>query len=37
MIPSIKHYGIYNEARGSAIELAIDWFDQHLKNDSPQN
>jgi dipeptidyl aminopeptidase/acylaminoacyl peptidase len=35
VIPGIEHYGIYNEARGQAIKLAIDWFDQHLKNDLP--
>jgi outer membrane protein assembly factor BamB/dienelactone hydrolase len=29
-IPGIKHYGIYNEARGQAQKLAIAWFDQHL-------
>lgn len=32
VIPGIRHYGIYGEARGQAIKLAIDWFDQHLKN-----
>jgi hypothetical protein len=35
VIPGIEHHGIYNEARGQAIKLAIDWFDQHLKNDLP--
>jgi len=30
-IPDIKHYGIYNEARGQAQKEAIGWFDEHLK------
>jgi uncharacterized protein len=30
-IPNIAHYGIYREARGEAIKLAIEWFDQYLK------
>ena len=30
-IPKITHYGIYYEARKQAQQLAIDWFDQHLK------
>ena len=30
-IPNIPHYGIYREAREQAIKLAIEWFDQHLK------
>jgi dienelactone hydrolase len=30
-IPSIKHYGIYNEARDRAETEALDWFDEHLK------
>jgi uncharacterized protein len=30
-IPNIKHYGIYFEQRQQAINLAIEWFDQHLK------
>lgn len=34
-IPQIKHYGIYNEARGRAEQEAIAWFNEHLKNDSP--
>jgi len=29
--PRITHYGIYGEAREQATQLAIDWFDQHLK------
>jgi dipeptidyl aminopeptidase/acylaminoacyl peptidase len=32
VIPNIAHYGIYGEARAQATRLAIDWFDQHLKN-----
>lgn len=31
VIPGITHYGIYTQARGEAIKLAIEWFDQHLK------
>ena len=31
VIPGIKHYGIYNEARGRAQKEAIAWFDEHLK------
>ena len=31
-IPGIAHYGIYGEARQRATELAIEWFDQHLKH-----
>ena len=30
VIPGIKHYGIYREAREQAQELAIEWFDAHL-------
>jgi outer membrane protein assembly factor BamB/dienelactone hydrolase len=31
-IKGIKHYGIYNEARGQAQKEAIAWFDEHLKS-----
>ncbi|HET6328051.1 MAG TPA: alpha/beta fold hydrolase [Planctomycetaceae bacterium] len=31
VIPKIKHYGIYLEARKQAQQLALDWFDAHLK------
>lgn len=31
VIPGIAHYGIYYEARERAIDLAIEWMDQHLK------
>jgi hypothetical protein len=31
-IPGIKHYGIYNEARAQAQQLAVGWFDAHLKS-----
>lgn len=34
-IPGIKHYGIYNEARGRAQQEAIAWFDEHLKGAKP--
>ena len=30
-IKGIKHYGIYNEARGRAQAEGIAWFDEHLK------
>lgn len=30
-IPNITHYGIYRESRNEAIKLAIEWFNQHLK------
>ncbi|MDQ6759319.1 MAG: acetylxylan esterase [Acidobacteriota bacterium] len=30
-IPKITHYGIYGEARAQARDLAISWFDKHLK------
>jgi alpha-beta hydrolase superfamily lysophospholipase len=36
-IPGIRHYGIYNEAREQAQELAIDWFDEHLKAKKPSS
>lgn len=29
-VPDIKHYGIYNEKRREAQQLAIDWFSEHL-------
>jgi squalene-hopene/tetraprenyl-beta-curcumene cyclase len=31
VIPGITHYGIYLQARPQATKLAIEWFDQHLK------
>ena len=31
-IPKIKHYGIYDEARGQAEQEAIAWFDEHLRS-----
>jgi hypothetical protein len=30
-IKGIKHYGIYSEKRKEAQQLALDWFDEHLK------
>ncbi len=30
-IPNIAHYGIYRESRDQAIKLAVEWFDQYLK------
>jgi dienelactone hydrolase len=32
VLPGITHYGVYLQARDKATKLAIDWFDQHLKN-----
>jgi uncharacterized protein len=34
-IKGIKHYGVYNEARGQAQKEAIAWFDEHLKRKMP--
>ena len=31
IVPKIKHYGIYMEARKEAQQLAIAWYDEHLK------
>jgi dienelactone hydrolase len=31
IVPEIKHYGIYREAKKQAQELAIEWYDEHLK------
>jgi hypothetical protein len=33
VVPKIKHYGIYMEARKQAQRLALDWYDEHLKGD----
>ncbi len=30
-VPGITHYGIYREKREYAQQLAVEWFDQHLK------
>jgi dienelactone hydrolase len=32
VIPKITHYGVYLQARKQAQELAIAWYDEHLKN-----
>jgi len=32
VIEGIKHYGIYLQKRKEAQQLALDWYDQHLKN-----
>jgi len=34
-IKGIKHYGIYTEKRKEAQQLALDWFDEHLKRPTP--
>ncbi|MDE0738534.1 MAG: alpha/beta fold hydrolase [Planctomycetota bacterium] len=31
IVPEIKHYGIYREAKKQAQGLAIAWYDEHLK------
>ncbi|MGD9647563.1 MAG: alpha/beta hydrolase [Pirellulales bacterium] len=31
VIPKIKHYGVYLEARDAALKEALAWFDEHLK------
>jgi dienelactone hydrolase len=31
VIPGISHYGIYTSARARAQDLAVEWFDRHLK------
>lgn len=31
IIPGIAHYGVYGPAREQALDLAVDWMDQHLK------
>lgn len=31
IVPKIKHYGIYREARSRAQKEAIEWFNKHLK------
>jgi dienelactone hydrolase len=31
VIPKITHYGVYLGARKQAQQMAIDWFDEHLK------
>ena len=30
VIPGIKHYGIYSEAREQALKMAIEWYEKHL-------
>lgn len=30
-VKGIKHYGIYNEQRQAAQQLALNWFNEHLK------
>jgi uncharacterized protein len=31
IIPEIRHYGIYNEAWQASNDLALEWFNQHLR------
>jgi dienelactone hydrolase len=35
IIPGISHYDIYGSARPEAQKLAIAWFDEHLKRQTP--
>ncbi len=35
IVPKIKHYGIYMEARKQAQQLALAWYDEHLKGKKP--
>ena len=34
-IPGITHYGVYGKERPRAQQLAIEWFDEHLKERKP--
>jgi uncharacterized protein len=36
VIPKITHYGVYLQARKQAQQLAVDWFDEHLKGKPDQ-
>ncbi|MGD9724031.1 MAG: alpha/beta hydrolase [Pirellulales bacterium] len=31
IVPNIQHYGIYMQARKQAQQLALDWYNEHLK------
>ncbi|MBX9792171.1 MAG: alpha/beta fold hydrolase [Pirellulales bacterium] len=31
ILPKIKHYGVYLEARDAALKESLAWFDEHLK------
>jgi pimeloyl-ACP methyl ester carboxylesterase len=31
IVPNIQHYGIYTTARKQAQQMAIDWYNEHLK------
>jgi uncharacterized protein len=31
VIPNIRHYGIYNDAWQTSNDLALEWFDSHLR------
>jgi dipeptidyl aminopeptidase/acylaminoacyl peptidase len=37
VIPKIRHYGIYLQARTQAQNLALQWFDDHLKGASKES
>ena len=32
IVEGIPHYGIYTQERDRAVKLAIDWYDEHLKD-----
>jgi pimeloyl-ACP methyl ester carboxylesterase len=36
-IPNITHYGVYTEARKQSQDLAIEWYNVHLKDDGTNN
>lgn len=37
VLPGIRHYGVYLEARRKAQELAIEWFRTHLAGEAAQD
>ncbi len=34
IVPDIQHYGIYLQARKQAQDLALSWYDEHLKGEA---
>jgi len=35
VLKGIKHYGAYNEKRAEAQQLALAWFNEHFKKQTP--
>ena len=35
VMPGISHYDVYGKALEQATKLAIDWYDRHLKGQTP--